>query len=64
MNQIAIGINLNNRPFLIAVQWPIRRRRSLKEMARLKLAQLRRKVSDALNKVAMAIIPLPQAAAA
>ena len=67
MNQIAIviAIKVNDQKIYAAlpnISWPTRR--MLKALARCKLARLKRSVQQVVLSVAMAIIPMPQAAVA
>jgi hypothetical protein len=62
MNTIALGIKLNDRHMIVGAQWPTKA--TLKAMARLKLARLKRKADRFIERLAMAIVPMPQCAAA
>jgi hypothetical protein len=67
MNTIAVGIaiKVNNRKVYAAlpnVTWPTKA--TLKAMAGLKLARLKRQANRVIECLAMAIIPMPQCAAA
>lgn len=62
MNTIAIAIQINQKRVVVGAMWPTSR--SIKAMARLKLARFKFKVDGALTRIAMAIIPLPQCPAA
>ncbi len=62
MNQIAIAIKLNERQVIVGVTWPTKT--TLKALGCLKLGRLKCSIQQAAFKMAMAIIPLPQCAAA
>ncbi len=62
MNEIVIGIRYNDKVLMIGRQWP--KLATLKVMARLEIARLKRNARDIVERVAMAIIPMPAMALA
>lgn len=62
MNKIAIAIQYNQKRVIFGAQWPTMR--TLKIVARLKLARLKKKAREIALGMAMALIPLPSVVAA
>lgn len=62
MNTIAIGMRYNNKANLIGLQWP--KLSTIKAMARYEANRLKRKARRVVERVAMAITPIPAAALA